>query len=73
MPVDGPFCQPVYQFPGGAEHKLLSRSKLFQRPGCEDQILAAFGDEGTNSVGTECFFLASIMHKKVILKSEHGL
>lgn len=49
MPVDGPFCQPVYQFPGGTEHKLLSRSKLFQRPGCEDQILAAFGDEGTNS------------------------
>lgn len=50
-PVDQPFsCQLVHQFTGGGTHKLLSRSKLFQRPGNDDRLLAAFGDEGTSSV-----------------------
>ena len=53
-------CQPVHQFPGGAEHKLLSRSKLFQRPGSDHRILAAFGDEGTNSVSTRGLLLCKM-------------
>lgn len=61
VPVDKPFsCQPVHQFPGGAEHKLLSRSKLFQRPGSDHKILAAFGDEGTNSVSNRSLLLCKM-------------
>ena len=42
--------QLIDQFQGGPTFRLLSRSKLFQRPGAEDKILAAFGDEATKSV-----------------------
>lgn len=42
--------QLIHQFQGGSTFRLLSRSKLFQKPGAEDKILAAFGDEATKSV-----------------------
>ncbi|KAL5464066.1 hypothetical protein EMCRGX_G033025 [Ephydatia muelleri] len=46
---DGVPCQPLHQFIGGSSHKLLSHSRLFQRPGSEDRLMVAFGDEATNT------------------------
>jgi E3 ubiquitin-protein ligase RFWD3 len=52
VPHDKPFsCRPIHHFTGGTSHRLLSRSKLFQRPGGNDsRILAAFGIEENKSV-----------------------
>ena len=42
--------QVIHQFQGGSTCRLLSRSRLIQRPEAEGKILAAFGDEATKSV-----------------------
>ena len=46
----GVSCQALHQFVGGTSHKLLSRSRLYQRPGSDDRLMVAFGDEATNTV-----------------------
>ena len=57
VPSDKPFsCRPIHQFMGGTSHRLLSRSRLFQRPGGNDsRILAAFGIEENKSVRLKKF------------------
>ena len=47
-------CQAVNEFKGGYTHKLLSRSRLFERPSQDGRLLAAFGEEATKSVSVMC-------------------
>ncbi len=43
-------CQAVNEFKGGYTHKLLSRSRLFERPGHDGRLLAVAGEEATKTV-----------------------
>ena len=54
-------CQAVDEFKGGYTHKLLSRSRLFERPGDDGRLLAAFGDEATKSVCIYSYIYSGMM------------
>ena len=45
-------CNRIHTFHGGRTQKVLSRSRLFQKPGAENSMLMCAGDEATQSVST---------------------